>query len=212
MFFKDRAEAARLLTERLADWKGRRPLVLAVPRGAVPMGRIVADALGGDLDVVLVRKLGAPGNPEFALGAVDEHGGVYLNPYATSYASREFLDAEAARERATIARRRALYTPVRPPLDPKGRVCIVIDDGIATGATLIAALRAVRARKPERLIAAVGVAPPDTLKRLEDEADEVVCLHAPEYFGAVGQFFADFSQVEDDEVVRLLAPPVAPRT
>lgn len=207
MIFKDRDEAARLLAERLERWKGQRPLVLAVPRGAVPMGRVIADVLGGDLDVVLVRKLGAPGNPEFALGAVDERGEVYLNAYATAWASREFLDAEAAREKRTIAARRAQYTPVRSPLDPKGRVCIVVDDGIATGATLIAALRAVRTRKPQRLIAAVGVAPPDTLARLEGEADEVVCLHAPEYFGAVGQFFADFSQVEDDEVVKLLAAP-----
>lgn len=211
MEFRDREEAARLLAERLAGYRGQRPLVLAVPRGAVPMGRIIADALDGDLDVVLVRKLGAPGYPELALGAVDEAGHVFLADHARSYADDGYLDAEVARQSKTIAQRRAEYTPVRPPLDPEGRIAIVVDDGVATGATLIAALRAVRARRPERLIAAVGVAPPETLKRLRDEADEVVCLLAPEWLGAVGQFFSDFSQVEDDEVIRLLAGEAGPR-
>jgi predicted phosphoribosyltransferase/SHS2 domain-containing protein len=208
MIFDDREQAARLLAERLAAHAGQDPLVLAVPRGAVPMGRVIAERLGGELDVVLVRKLGAPGEPEFALGAVDEGGRMLLNADALTYAKRDWLEAEAAREFERIRARRAQYTPVRAPIDPSGRVVIVVDDGVATGATLVAALRAVRACGPSRLIAATAVAAPDALARLADEADEVVCLDAPRGFAAVGQFFRDFSQVEDDAVIGLLAEPV----
>lgn len=203
--FADRTEAANSLTKRLAGYRGKHALVLAIPRGAVPMGRILADALAGELDVVLVRKLGAPGNPELAVGSVDETGHVYLADHAATLGiSERYIEQEKQDQLATLRRRRAEYTPVRAPIDPAGRTVIVVDDGIATGSTMIAALRAVRARKPARLIAAMAVAPPETLERLRGEADEVVCLAAPEQFYAVGQFFRSFPQVSDDEVMALL--------
>jgi putative phosphoribosyl transferase len=205
MPFRNRAEAAQLLAQRLMAYRGKHPLVLGIPRGAVPMARIIAEALEGDLDVVLVHKLGAPGHSELAIGAVDETGQVYLGPYVQLLGiSADYLATETAAQLETLRTRRAMYTPIRPPISPTGRLVIVVDDGIATGASMIAALRAVRGKQPARLIAAVAVAPPRTLERMGQEADEVVCLEAPEEFYAVGQFFEDFSQVTDAEVVAIL--------
>lgn len=206
MIFSNREQAARHLAEKLAAYKGQNPLVLAIPRGAVPMAKIIADMLGGEFDVVLVRKLGAPGNPEFAIGAIDETGWAYLGPHATlAGADAGYIDRIKARELETIRRRRAQYSPLHPPIDPKGRVVIVVDDGLATGSTMLAALHALRQRAPQKLVCAVPVAPPDTLEKVGEQADEVVCLYAPENFQAVGQFYADFGQVEDDEVIALLS-------
>ena len=204
MQFLDRDEAARKLAERLEPYRGRNPLVLAIPRGAVPMAKIIADALGGEMDVVLVRKLRAPANPELAIGAVDETGWTYLADYAGQMADRNYIEAEKEQQLGVMRARRAQYTPVRPPLDPSGRVVIVVDDGLATGATMITALHALRARNPQKLICAVPVAPPSTLEKIEPYADEVVCLSAPEMFYAVGQFYVSFPQVSDEEVVALL--------
>jgi len=201
--FRDRLDAARQLAGRLDHLKGEHALVLAIPRGGVPMGRLIADALDGELDVVLVRKLGAPGNPEFAIGAVSEDGSIQLEEQAHHYRD-EVLAREVERQRARIAERRRRYTPVRSQIDPAGRVVVVVDDGSATGATMASALTTLRQRQPKRLIAAIGVAPPDTLARIEALADEVICLESPSRFYAVGPFFADFAQVEDEEVVRLL--------
>ena len=206
MVFEDRIDAARKLAQALAKYRGKNPLVLAIPRGAVPMGRIVADELGGELDVVLVRKLGAPGNPEFAVGAVDESGWTYLADYAADVgASQSYLADETATQLVTMRARRALYTPARPPIDPAGRIVIVMDDGLATGATMIAALHSVRARHPARLVCAVPVAAPESLEKVRSHADEIVCLDAPFGFHAVGQFYRIFDQVPDHEVVAVLA-------
>ncbi len=203
--FSDRNEAALALAERLKDYKGKNPLILAIPRGAVPMAKIIADTLGGTYDVVLVRKLRAPYQPELAIGSVDESGWTYIADFAASVgADDQYIATEKSVQLGTIKKRRAQYTPVRPPIDPAGRIVIVIDDGLATGATMISALHGLRNKKPARLICAVPVSPPDTLNKIEALADEVVCLKTPGNFRAVGQFYEDFPQVEDEEVIEIL--------
>ncbi|MCE5232416.1 MAG: phosphoribosyltransferase family protein [Mizugakiibacter sp.] len=207
--FRDRADAARQLAQALDACRGQHPLVLAIPRGAVPMGRILADALQGDLDVVLVRKLGAPGNPEFAVGAIDERGTVWLAPHAArSGADPAYVERESARQLALIRERRARYRGGAPSLDAAGRIAIVVDDGLATGATMAAALRAVRAQGPARLICAVPVAAPESLAGVGHLADEVVCLAQPPDFYAVGAYYLHFPSIDDDMVAALLARPL----
>lgn len=212
MRFRNREHAAQILAERLTAYHGKNPLVLAIPRGAVPMGKIIADSLGGELDVVLVHKLGAPGNPELAIGSVDETGRVYLSEHMQDLGIDDaYIEREKQAQLRTLRKRRAQYTPVRPSLDPAGRIVIVVDNGIATGASMIAALRAVRAEQPAKLIAAVAVAPLETIERIKREADEVVCLYAPDSFYAVGQFFEDFSQVSDEQAIAVLRQSSAKR-
>jgi len=206
LFFDSRADAATQLARALARYRGRNPLVLAIPRGAVGMGRVLADELGGELDVVLVRKLRSPFSPEFAVGAIDESGWAYVAAHAASAgADPEYLLLEKRAQLEVLRKRRAQYTPTRPPIEAKGRIVIVVDDGLATGATMIAALHAARARQPERLICAVPVAAPDSLQRVRPYADEMVYLDAPEPFFAVGRFYRDFPQIEGEEVIALLA-------
>jgi predicted phosphoribosyltransferase len=201
--FESRNDAARQLAKALAHYRGQNPLVLAIPRGAVGMGKVLADELQGELDVVLVHKLRSPFSPEFAIGAVDESGWTYIADRADADAA--YLEQEKQEQLETLQKRRAQYTPALPPIDPKGRIVIVVDDGLATGASMIAALHAARAKQPQRLICAVPVAAPDSLERVRPLADEVVCLEAPDGFYAVGQFYREFGQIEDEEVVALLA-------
>jgi predicted phosphoribosyltransferase len=209
--FEDRIDAARQLAEALAPYRGHHPLVLAVPRGGVPIAAVVARELEGELDLVLVRKLHAPGAPEFAIGAVDESGWVYLAPHASAVrAPSGYLDEQKQLQAEELRRRRQAYTPGRPPADVSGRVVIVVDDGLATGATMMAALHAVRQRRPLRVVCAVPVASEESVKLVREHADEVVCLEVPRRFAAVGQFYRSFPQLEDSEVVRLLREARAP--
>lgn len=205
--FNDRADAALQLADALSSYRGRSPVVLAISRGGVPIGRVVADALGGNLDIVLVRKIGAPGNPEFAIGAVDEAGTVTLDEQAArAWADDAYVRAEAARQKALLQARARRYRGGGAPARVAGRTVIVVDDGLATGATMVAALRALRAQAPARLVCAVPVASREALALVAREADEVVCLATPVPFHGVGLHYLDFGQVEDDEVVRWLAP------
>jgi predicted phosphoribosyltransferase len=206
MRFRNREDAAAQLAARLDAYRGQHPLVLGVPRGAVPMARIIADALDGDLDVVLVRKLRAPFQPELAIGAVDEAGTVLEGLYFDS-AGDDYVRGEIRAQMEILRTRRQLYAGAHPPIDPAGRVVIIVDDGVATGSSMLAAIASVRARKPQRIVVAIGVAPAETLARVKAVADEVVCLLTPPFFFAVGEFFEDFSEVTDAMVMASLARP-----
>lgn len=208
MRFKNRQHAAELLADKLrASYKNKNPLVLGVPRGAVPMAKIIADALGGELDVVLVHKLTHPEQPELAIGAIDEQGNAFISDWAADL-DPTYLEAEKKRQLTVLAKRRATYTPARQPIDPKGRIVIVVDDGIATGSTMTAALRALRGRKPKKLIGAVAVASTEAARAMLHACDALVCLSVPAEFYAVGQFFDDFAQVTDEEVIAILKQDV----
>ncbi|GAB2176996.1 phosphoribosyltransferase [Dongia sp. agr-C8] len=208
MLFKDRTEAGRLLADQLVQRRLTDPIVLALPRGGVPVGYEVAERLNAPLDLVLVRKIGAPWHRELALGAIadGDHPDLVTNEaiQAELGVSDDYLQKEAAKQLQEIERRRRLYLGGRAALDVGGRTAILVDDGIATGATARAALRSTRRRRPESIILAVPVAPPDTLDALAQEADHILCLHKPAYFAGVGQFYDDFAQVDDATVAALL--------
>jgi predicted phosphoribosyltransferase len=202
--FHDRAEAGSMLAERLRGLPLHDPIVLAIPRGGVETGAALARGLGCELDVVLSRKLRAPHQPELAIGAVSEDGSVYLNDFAATVADAAFIEAERRRQVAEIASRRTRFRAVCPQADVKGRSVILTDDGIATGATMIAALRTVRATGAKEIIVAVPVGSPSRIAAIRPLCDRVVCLQQPEDFQAVGQFYRSFEQVEDARVMELL--------
>jgi putative phosphoribosyl transferase len=205
--YEDRRHAGLQLAERLAHLKGRTDLVvLALPRGGVPIAYEVARALSAPLDVFLVRKLGLPGYPEFAMGAIASGGVRVLNDDVVSrYRIPEAVIDEVARaEQAELERRQRAYRNGRTPVELKDRVVLLIDDGLATGSTMRAAVEAVRAHRPSRIIVAVPVGSPDTCREFADVADEIVCARAPDGFAAVGQWYRDFSQTTDEEVRDLL--------
>ena len=209
MPFIDRMDAGRRLAKALAHYKAQRPVVLALPRGGVPVAAEVATVLDAPLDLILVRKIGVPFQPELAMGAVVDGGKpvIVRNEDVISLAGvseREF-NATCDQQLAEIERRRKLYLGDRPHPQIAGRTVIVVDDGIATGATTRAALQAIRMRKPSKLVLAVPVAPTESLKELRGEADEIICLEDYEDFGAIGLFYSDFRQVSDTEVIEILA-------
>lgn len=201
--FHDRRHAGEQLAALLATYRAQpQTIVLALPRGGVPVGAAVARELQLPLDILAVRKLGAPTQPEYAIGAIAGEGVLVLNDraIATMDVSREAIDEAVAREREELRRRERLYRGNRPPLALAGWTTILTDDGLATGYTMLAAIRAIREQRPLKIVVAVPVAPPSTLKRLAAEADEIVCAHTTEDLFAVGQFYRDFSQVTDEEV------------
>lgn len=211
--FADRLEAAQLLGQALQEYRGPRTVVLGIPRGGVVIASVVARALGAEVDIVLARKLGAPGNPEFAIGAIAEDHKVFLDEHLLSQlnVTSEYLTEEKTRQLAELKRRIRLYRQVRAKVPLKARTVIVTDDGVATGATMQAALWTVQQEAPERLIAALPLGPVDTLKRLAASTDVLLCLRAPAFFGAIGQFYARFEQVEDEEVLAILKEALLPR-
>jgi len=204
--FTDREEAGWILVERLRGQPLHDPVVLAIPRGGVETGAAIARGLGCKLDVVLARKLRAPHQPELALGAVSEDGDVSLNDFATALtdSGSAFIEAERQRQLAEIARRRTMFRAVRPQADVKGRTVILTDDGIATGATIIAAIHTVRAAGAKEIIVAVPVGATARIDAIRPLCDRVICLQEPEDFWAIGQFYRTFEQVEDERVVELL--------
>ncbi|HQT75755.1 MAG: phosphoribosyltransferase [Rhodospirillales bacterium 20-64-7] len=206
MVFADRHEAGTLLAERLLELKPSDPVVLALPRGGVPVGFEIARALRAPLDLVLVRKIGVPFQPELAIGAVADGPELVTDPHliADLNIPSSYLEEAKADALREIERRRHVYLGAHPPVDIAGRTAIVVDDGIATGATIRAALRGTRRRKPAHVILAVPVAPEDTLRRLRGEVDTTICLHTPAHFMAVGQFYRNFEQLADAEVTDLL--------
>ena len=208
MSFKDRSDAGRKLAKALARYKDQQPVVLALPRGGVPVAAEVAAVLNAPLDLILVRKIGVPFQPELAMGAVVDGGApiIVRNEDVIQLASIDEPQFKAICdiELAEIERRRQRYLGSRERVDVSGRTAIVIDDGVATGATTRAALRATRLRNPKRLVLAVPVAPTDNIAALRSDADDVICLEEYEFFGAIGAYYADFSQVSDEEVIELL--------
>jgi len=209
MPFIDRTDAGQRLAKALAGYKGQQPVVLALPRGGVPVATVIAAALDAPLDLILVRKIGVPFQPELAMGAVVDGGEPVIvrneDVISLSGVSEQEFNTIRDQQLAEIERRRKLYLGDRPHPPVAGRTVFVVDDGVATGATTRAALQATRLRKPSKLVLAIPVAPTDTLAKLRGEADEVVCLEDYENFGAIGLFYSDFRQVSDTEVIEILA-------
>jgi putative phosphoribosyl transferase len=208
MMFSDRTDAGRQLAGALERFRSSQPLVLALPRGGVLVGAVVARALGGQFDVALVKKLRAPGSPELALGAVSEDGNVFLNQEVINLtdADESYVQSEIKERQGEIAQQRKLYRTRKPKLPVAGRSVILTDDGLATGATMIAAVQATALARPQRLVVAVPVSGPEALRSIQamKQVDETVCLLVPSWFEGVGQFYRNFTQVEDDEVVKVL--------
>ena len=206
--FRDRTDAARQLVAALSAWRGKHAVVYAIPRGAMPLAAILAKELDAELDVVLTHKLGAPGNPEYAIGAVAESGWSHIQCRSPDV-DDAYVRTETAAQLERLRERRQRYGTAR--VSATGRIAIVVDDGLATGATMIAALHAMREQKPSRLICAVSVAAADSLRRVQALADEVACLDAPLDFRAVGQYYENFDQVDDAQVIAALHAARRPR-
>ena len=203
---RDRNDAAQKLSEQLHKYKGQYPLILGIPRGGVIIASILARELSGQLDVILTRKLGSPVSPELAMGSVDENGNIQLNLSIISAlgVSKEMIEAERQAQLKLIKSRAEAYRRIYPKIPLKDRIVIITDDGIATGATMKAAIEAANAENPQKLVVALPVGPPETIEELQTIVDEVVCLMTPPDFKAVGQFYLSFNQVEDEDVEKIL--------
>lgn len=212
MLFEDRQQAGALLAQKLEHLRGKDALVLALPRGGVVVGHQIARAMQASLDVYIAHKIGAPFNEELAIGAVASDGTIVLDDVLIAQlgVTSSYLEREIERQKREIQRRLECYRGKKPPPAVEGRIIILVDDGVATGATTKAALRALRRQNPARLILAVPVGPPEAIQSLEQEADQVVCLAMPEPFWAVGRFFLDWAQISDAQVVRLLEDAARP--
>lgn len=207
--FRDREDAGIRLALKLMKFKNENPLIIALPRGGVPVGYEIAKGLEAELDIIIVRKLGAPYNPELAVGALveGEPPQVVRNENIIEYlgVTEEFLQESIKQQNEEIVRRQKLYREGKVITNPEDRTVILVDDGIATGATMKVALKGIKAKKPEKIIVAVPVGPPDVIHSLREEADEVICLNMPQYLYAIGEHYEDFSQTTDEEVVVLLS-------
>ena len=203
---RDRNDAALKLSEQLHKYKGQNPLVLGIPRGGVIIASILARELGGQLDVILTRKLGSPVSPELAMGSVDENGNIQLNLSIISAlgVSKDMIEQERQAQLKLIKSRAEAYRRIYPKIPLKDRIVIITDDGIATGATMKAAIEAAKAENPQKLVVALPVGPPETIAELQTTVDEVVCLLTPPDFKAVGQFYLSFEQMEDEDVEKIL--------
>jgi putative phosphoribosyl transferase len=206
MIFRDRKHAGEQLVSQLTEYKGKGVVVLSIPRGGVVVGAEIANGLEAPLDVIITRKIGAPGNPEFAIGAIGPSDQIVLNEEVIkSYKiPRKYLNSEIGKQGLEMERRERLFRGEMDPLNLENKIVILVDDGIATGADVEVAIKAIKCLKPAKLILAVPVAPPETIERLKEEVDELVCLATPSSFYAIGQFYQDFTQVPDEEVVAIL--------
>lgn len=202
----DREEAGRLLAEELSEYRGRKAVVLGIPRGGIIVAREIAHALDAELDIVLTHKLRTPGHEELAMGSVTEDGKLFLNQKIVQELriGDTYIQQEKTRQLAEIKRRTEMIRHIQPKIPLKGRIVIVTDDGVATGATTQAALWAVRTEQPEKLIAAMPVGPEETIRSLAEDVDEMLCLRTPPLFAAVGQFYRQFYQVEDEDMLEIL--------
>ena len=204
--FRDRNDAGRQLAEKLAKYRGQDAVVLALPRGGVVTGCEIAQTLGLPLDIAVVRKIGHPLSPEYAIGAVDDTGAIILNDAETESVSQAWLSDEIEREKKEAVRRVKAYRGDRPPVTISGRIALIVDDGIATGLTVRLAVRSLRAQNPARIVVAVPVVSAEAVESLRKEADEIITLEPPEEFlGAVGSHYLEFAQVGDAEVKKLLS-------
>jgi len=206
--FRDRVDAGKRLAALLAKYQGQNAVVYALPRGGVPVGKEIARKLHCPLDLVIIRKIGHPWNPEYALGAVAEDGLLVVNEEELAQVDRKWFEAEKARQMAEARRRRELYLQGKEPIPATGKIAILVDDGIATGSTMMVAVKKIKQEQPEKVVVAVAVSPKETAQRFAREVDEFMAVTIPEIFwGAIGYYYDDFSQISDEEVMALLKDP-----
>ena len=205
IYFKDREEAGQKLAEKLLKYKDENPVVLALPRGGVVLGDIIAQKLDCPLDLLITRKIGHPMSPEYAIGAIAVSGEAILNEEEVRLVNKDWLEKEKRAQIEEAKRRQDIYLKNRKAVDLNGKTVIIVDDGIATGLTMLAGIKEVKAKKPAKIVVAVPVSPPDTYEKISKEVDDFVAISVPDYFlGSIGAYYTDFGQVSDDEVIRIL--------